>query len=63
MPTIGSHQVYVSVDGHSLDEYDVKVAPPAPDAPYAGTLVTCWIPSELGKVSLNIFKITFYDVT
>lgn len=56
MPKIGSFTSWITVEGVELEEYNTEVTDD-------GRRITCWIPSELGKVSGNpiYVSIYFYD--
>lgn len=46
MPGIANYSAWIEVDGKELSEYDVQYSD-------NGTRVTCWIPSEAGKVRFS----------
>jgi len=51
MPNYGEHRAWITVDGEELQEFEVKVeAPPLERAGEDPVVVSCWVPSELGKV-------------
>ena len=51
MPTYGDHKAWVLVDGEEAPEFGVKVEVPEPPRAHEDpVVVSCWIPSELGKV-------------
>ena len=47
MPGIANYSAWIEVDGKALPEYDIQYSD-------NGTRVTCWIPSETGKVCPSV---------
>jgi len=52
MPTYDDHRAWITVDDEIIPEFDVKITEP-PKHSEDPVTITCWVPSELGKVRLS----------
>ncbi len=63
MPTFKEFEVWIESDDMKFEEYDVKVADDNGTGSTMGKTTTCWIASEVDKVSILYLKKTSYWLT
>jgi hypothetical protein len=59
MPNYGEFRAWITIDSQILPEFDVKVEASSLEDPLTETVVTCWIPSEVGKVGCLYYYLGF----
>ena len=62
MPLFGEHEVWVEINGVYAKEYAVEVVDGQTLAWGCEKQVTCWIASELGKVSVHAYTHYLYGL-